>query len=99
MDRKISIPIFPDPPREGYTFTWGSGLIRALDQMAQILRNPGEARATTMVITNLPTSDYGLEPGSLFRQGNQVFITLTDRPVPGALTGTTRLGTVTVTTV
>lgn len=75
MDRRTAIPIFPDAPREGYTFPWGSGLVRALEQMAQVLRNPGESRATTSVITNMPTSDAGLEEGSLFRQGNQVFIT------------------------
>lgn len=95
MDRRNALPIFPDAPRE-YSITWGSGLVRALDQMAQILRNPGEGRNTKHVLTNMPTSDYGLEPGTLFRQGNQVFISTLDRPIPAGLKATGQVGTVTV---
>lgn len=97
MDRKAPLPIYPDAPGE-YNPRWAAGLIRALDQLNSLLRNPGEGRMTKLVVTNMPTSDYGLEAGTLFRQGNQVFISLLDRPIPSGLSATGSVGTVTVTT-
>lgn len=97
MDRRSPMPVYPDPPRE-YTNRWASDLVRALDQLNVLLRNPGEGRFTTATFTNLPLNDKGLEPGALFRVGNQVLISTVDKAYLAGLTGTTGLGTVTVTT-
>lgn len=97
MDRRTALPIYPDPPRE-YTQRWGSDLVRALDQLNAILRNPGEGRATRITLTDLPTSDQGLEPGALFNWRNQVYITSLDRAFVGGFAATSGLGSVTVTT-
>jgi hypothetical protein len=98
MDRKSVTPIFPEAPRE-YTVRWGNELVRSLDQLVTLLRNPGEGRFTAVSITNIPDSDFGLEAGSLFRQGNQVYIALLNQPYARGLAATARLGTVTVTVV
>lgn len=97
MDRRVAFPVYPDARRE-YEFRWASELVRALDQLNVILRNPGEGRFTTATFTNLPTSDYGLENGALFLQGNQLFVALSNRPMPPGFSATARLGQVTVTT-
>jgi len=97
MDRRTALPIYPDPP-DIYARRWASDLVRALDQLNVLLRNPGEGRFTTATFTNLPTSDEGLEPGALFRSGNQLLIVLADRSYPAGYSVTAGLGSVTVTT-
>jgi hypothetical protein len=97
MSRKAQFPTFPSPPSRGLDVQWATSLVRSLDQLAYILQNPGEGRLTTLVLTDLPTSDSGLEDGSLFRVGNQLFITARDLSYPAGATATARLGTVTVT--
>ena len=57
--------------------------------------NPGEGRNTKLVFTDMPTSDTGLEPGTLYRIGNDVKISLLNIAVL-MVTRTTSLGTVTV---
>ena len=49
-------------------------LVRALDLFIQQSDNPGEGRNTKLVFTDMPTSDIGLEPGTLYRIGNDVKI-------------------------
>lgn len=96
MDRRTANPIFPNAPKE-YTARWASELVRALDQLSVILRNPGEGRFTQISITDLPTSDYGLEAGTVFRQGNLLLVSLPDQPYATGFQATGRVGTVTVT--
>jgi hypothetical protein len=96
MDRKSTLPIYPDPPRE-YSVRWGADLVRALDQLNVVLRNPGEGRFTTATFTNLPTVDVGLEPGALFRQYNVVYIAVLDKSYLAGVSAATALGSVTVT--
>lgn len=96
MDRRSPLPIYPDPPRE-YTSRWASDLVRALDQLNVLLRNPGEGRFTTATFTNLPLNDKGLEPGALFQFGNQVLISTVDKAYVAGLSATSAVGTVTTT--
>jgi hypothetical protein len=96
MDRRTVLPIYPDPP-QNYTARWAADLVRALDQLNVVLRNPGEGRFTTATFTNLPTTDVGLEPGALFRQGNVVYIVTENLSYPGGVSATASLGSVTVT--
>lgn len=69
--RKIIAPFFPSPPRE-YSQGYMADLIRAFEQFVTIVRNPGEGRNTTIVLTNLPTSDAAIEFGTLFLHGNEL---------------------------
>ena len=71
-------------------------LVRALDFFIQQSDNPGEGRNTKLVFTAMPTSDVGLEPGTLYRIGNDVKISLLNIAGVDGLTATVTLGSVTV---
>lgn len=96
--RQVAPPRLPSPPADGITDVYMSDLIRALEVFIEQERNPGEQRATKMTLTDLPTSDSGLEAGSLYRIGNDVKISLLDTAVPDAATATVSVGSVSVTT-
>lgn len=98
MDQKSTLPVFARPPGE-YERRYFDDLVRSLNQLVFLLRIPGEGRNTTLTLTNLPTSSYGLEPGALFRVGNTVKITLEYEAYPIGLQAQSSVGTVTVTTV
>ena len=93
--RVVNFTRFPDAP-ETYTQAHMDDLIRALGVFADIVQNPGEDRATKIVFTDMPTSDSGLEAGTLFRIGNDVKISLLDTAVPDSASATASLGSVTV---
>jgi hypothetical protein len=69
-----------------------------LNLLTTTIRNPGEGRQTTLVLTDLPTTDYGLEPGSLFQVDGVVRISLQNKPYVLGLAATGGVGTVSVTT-
>ena len=71
-------------------------LVRALDFFIQNSDNPGEGRNTKLVFTAMPTSDVGLEAGTLYRQGNNVKISLLNIAGVDGSSGTATLGSVTV---
>ena len=71
-------------------------LVRALDLFIQQSDNPGEGRNTKLVFTDMPTSDVGLEAGTLYRFGNDVKISLLNIAGVDGLTATATLGSVTV---
>ena len=88
-NRSLVQPFFAVPPRF-YNQEYMYSVVRAFSVFLNVVMNPGDIRATTLVLTNLPASDSGLEPGALFAQGGYVLITEANRPHPGAV------GTVTV---
>lgn len=88
-------PYFGSPPRE-YDQRYMADLTRAFAQFVQQQMNPGEGRFTTVVLTDLPNSDYALPPGALFEQDGSVFITKASNPFPSGLTLATDVGDVTV---
>lgn len=90
-------PRLPEPPLD-YEIDYMDALVRALQSFITQERNPGEERATKITFTDLPTSDSGLEAGSLYRIGNNVKISLIDMAVPDAATTSGSVGTVTVST-
>tara|TARA_R100001480_G_scaffold9889_9_gene18346 strand:- start:1253 stop:1414 length:162 start_codon:yes stop_codon:yes gene_type:complete len=49
-----------------------SDLIRALEIFIEQERNPGDLRASTITITDLPTSATGLETGTLYNDSGTV---------------------------
>jgi hypothetical protein len=96
MDYRTVFPTFPRPPRE-YDQRYFDDLTRALDALVVAIRNPGEGRQTTVVMTNLQTTDYALEPGTLFQQNGVVYVTLLYTSHVGGLSATGSVGTVAVT--
>jgi len=71
-------------------------LVASLDFFIQQQGNPGEGRNTKIVFTELPTSDVGLEQGTLYRIGNDVKVSLLNIAGVDGNSGTTTLGSVTV---
>jgi hypothetical protein len=99
MDRRISFPVFGNPPTE-YERVFFDDQSRKLNQLMSLLRSPGEGRNTTLVLTNLPTSDYGLEAGSVYVVDNGVLrVSVLYAPYVQGVSASGSVGSVTVTTV
>lgn len=89
------LPRFPNPPAE-YSQRYMADLIRAFAVYQQQMLNPGEGRNTTTVLTALASSDQGLEPGTLFRDGDgYVRVALEDSACVGGLSATGGVGQIT----
>ena len=63
MSRQLVPPTFSLPPEE-YDVQYFNDMVRSLGQLTTQLQNPGELRGTKITLTDLPTSETGLEPGS-----------------------------------
>ena len=94
---RTAIPLFGRPPAE-YDPRWASDLQRTFGQFVDAVLNPGEARATTIVLTDLPTDDVGLEAGTLYKQGNVVYVSTLDIVAAAGSEATMSDGDVTVLT-
>ena len=97
MDMRLIPPVFPRPSAT-YSEGYMSDLVRALVSLVTYVRAVGEGRQTTIVLTNLQTSDYGLEPGTIFQDAGVLRIALLNSSFPSGLSATGYVGSVTVTT-
>ena len=97
MDVRLVPPIFPRPPNQ-YDVGYLSDLVRALGALVTYVRAVGEGRQTTIVLTNLASSDYGLEPGTIFQVNGALRVSLLYSPYVVGSAATGRVGSVTVTT-
>jgi hypothetical protein len=97
MDVRLIPPVFPRPSST-YSEGYMADLVRALSSLVTFVRAVGEGRQTTIVLTNLQTSDYGLEPGTIFQVGGALRVALANSPYTVGLTATGSVGSVTVTT-
>jgi len=95
--RNVPKPFFPVPPQQ-YDRQYMAELVRSFSLYLEQIQNPGEGRATFMVLTNLQTNDYGLEVGALFQQGGFVKVTQANTPHVAGQSATGSVGAVTVTT-
>jgi hypothetical protein len=93
--RNIPLPYFPTPPKE-YDQRFFAEFLRAFSLYMEAARNPGEGRATFMVLTALQTDDQGLEPGALFQQNGFVKVSILNTPHVGGQSLTASVGTVSV---
>lgn len=98
MDRRLPLPVFGNAPND-YDRSFLDDLSRKLNQLMTLLKAPGEGRNTTIVLTNLATNDYGLEPGTIFQADGVLRVALANAPYVGGLSATGSVGSVTVTTV
>jgi hypothetical protein len=97
MSRRVPPPFFPNPPID-YQQQYFAELVRTFSLFVVQERNPGEARATKMTFTNLPSGhDVGLETGSLFEIDGNVRIVRAFNPHLQGITGTGSVGSVSVT--
>ena len=71
MSRQLVQPTFALPPDE-YDPQYFNDMVRSLSQLVTQLQNPGELRGTKITLTDLPTSDTGLEVGALFNDNGTI---------------------------
>jgi hypothetical protein len=84
MDRRLIPPIFTRAPDK-------------YEPVYSYIQAPGEGRQTTIVLTNLATTDYGLEPGTIFQVNGVLRVALLNIPCVGGVSATGSVGSVTVT--
>lgn len=96
MDRRLIPPIFTRAP-DKYEPVYFNDLVRALISLISYIQAPGEGRQTTIVLTNLATTDYGLEPGTIFQVNGVLRVALLNIPCVGGVSATGSVGSVTVT--
>lgn len=95
--RNLVKPYFP-VPGPAYSQRYMAELVRAFSTYIAQMQNPGQARATFIVFTNIQSSDQGLEPGAVFRDGNGVLkVAMANKPNVGGLSASGAVGSVTVT--
>ena len=97
MSRNLVRPYFGIPP-SSYDQAYFSELVRSFSVFLQQIQNPGEGRNTTLVLTNLPTDDFGLETGALFQQAGFVKVSLINTPHVRGVSGASGVGAVGVIT-
>ena len=73
MSRQLVRPTFSLPPEE-YDVQYFNDMVRSLSQLTTQLQNPGELRGTKITLTDLPTSETGLETGALYNDNGSVKI-------------------------
>ena len=71
MSRQLVPPTFALPPDE-YDPQYFNDMVRSLSQLVTQLQNPGELRGTKITLTDLPSSDTGLEVGALFNDNGTI---------------------------
>ena len=95
--RQVPAPLFAYPPTE-YQQQYFADIVRAFGVFVEQQRNPGEARATKMTMTALPSDfDVTLETGALFEVDGFIKISKVNAPHPQGNGSTTTLGSVSVT--
>jgi hypothetical protein len=97
MDSRLVFPRFSAPPAD-YDRKYFADLVRALDNLVVVVQAPGEGRQTTIVLTNLSSNDYNLEPGTIFEVGGALRVSVPYSPYPAGIFSSGSVGSVTVTT-
>ena len=97
MSRNLVRPFFPIPPSE-YEQSYFNEVIRSFAVYLDQMQNPGEGRHTTLVLTELPSNDSGLEEGSIFVVDGVLRIPVASKPFAASFSVTGSVGSVTVTT-
>lgn len=96
MDRKVQLPLFPAAPSD-YSQIYFNDLVGALNRLTRILVTPGEGRQTFIVLTDLPTNDQGLEPGTTFEVDGVLHVSVLYKAFLAGTSATGAVGTVAVT--
>ena len=101
MSRNLTKPFFASPPDE-YDPKYMTDLVLSFALYLEQMQNPGEGRHTRLTLTDLPTSDQGLEVGALFAYSDAagltgiVKITTADQVYLPSILSTGAVGSVTV---
>jgi len=97
MSRGLVLPFFPIPP-SGYDQVYQAEIIRSFSVFLEQVSNPGPWQASALNLPNLQTDNVSLPVGSVFQHGDELRITVTNKPYLRGSSGTGFVGQVTVTT-
>ena len=97
MSFKGGLPVVYSAPGD-YRREYMDDIIRLLNLFVSQVNNPGNLRGTDLVLTNLPTSGYLLETGSVYNDNGTLKIVLNNVGYAGAVSSAFSIGTITVTT-
>lgn len=73
MTLPVTKPVFQDPPDE-YSREYIKNALKQIDLFAQRLNSAGAIQATSINLSQLPTSSAGLKPGDLWNDAGTVKI-------------------------
>ena len=97
MVGKVPIPFFPSAPTD-YDPQYITQIVRAFALYTEQQNSGGQGRHTEMVLTSLQSHDDNLEVGSIFEHNGFLKISKVNTPHPQGISGTSALGSVTVST-
>ena len=96
MTSKVPIPFFPQPPNS-YDASYISQIVRSFALYTEQQNSGGEARLTTITLTNVPSYDNQITTGDVFERDGFLKITNLSRPHPPSSGSTGLVGSVSVT--
>lgn len=96
MTSKVPIPFFPQPP-SSYDAGYLSQVVRSFALYTEQQNSGGEARFTTITLTNVPSYDNAITTGDVFERDGFLKITNLSRPHPPSSGSTGSVGSVSVT--
>ena len=96
MSRGLVQPLFPNAPPE-YDSAYMAEVVRAFSIFLQQVNNPGPWQASALTLPNLQTDNFNLPVGGIFQHGDELRITVPNKPYLRGSTATGTVGSVTVT--
>ena len=95
MSRSLAKPNFPIPPSE-YDQRYMAEVVRQFSLFLAQTSNPGDARHSSLTLTNLQTDDFELQTGSVYNHENYLMVTSLNRSSLRGSSMTSVIGSVTV---
>ena len=96
MSRGLVQPLFPNAPSD-YNSKYMSEVVRAFSVFLQQVTNPGPWQASALTLPNLQTDNYTLPLGGIFQYGDELRITVANKPYLRGSQAAGAVGNVTVT--
>jgi hypothetical protein len=96
MSRGLVLPFFPVAPT-GYDPAYQMEVVRAFSVFLGQINNPGPWQASALTLPNLQTDNYNLPLGGVFQYGDELRITVANKPYLRGSTATGAVGSVAVT--
>lgn len=97
MSRGLVQPLFPNAPVQ-YDPEYMAEVVRAFSVFLQQVNNPGPWQASDLTLPNLQTDNYALPVGGVFQHGDELRITVANKPYLRGSQASGAVGSVTVTT-
>jgi hypothetical protein len=94
---QFKAPTLPAPSKE-YDQNYMNQFVRSLGNYFNLLDSTTPIQVDTIILSGVKSSGYGLPIGSVYKNGDQLFIVVLEKAYAASFEVTTSLGNVTVTT-